>query len=92
MFGNLPPGALKGNTGRHDYRFPAFLLFFAVFFDARFLVAPFLFFFATAVAISRLVIGSLSDESGESPRVDFLATDFFAMISLSLSLSLSLNC
>ena len=75
----------RGNTGRHDYRFdffPAFLLFFAVLFDARVLVAPFFFFFATAVAISRLVIGTLSDESGESTRVDFLATDFFAMISL----------
>jgi hypothetical protein len=65
MFGNLPSSALR-QYGKADYRFdffPAFLLLFTDFFDARFLVAPFLFFFATAVAISRLVIGTLSDDS-----------------------------
>jgi hypothetical protein len=52
-----------------------FAAFFAAGFIARFLVAPFVFFFATAVAISSIVIGVLSDASRESSE-----TDFFAMI------------
>jgi hypothetical protein len=49
--------------------------FFAAFFIARFLAAPFVFLFATALAISPVVMGVLSDASRESSE-----TEFFAMI------------
>jgi di/tricarboxylate transporter len=52
-----------------------FSCFLLAVFIARFLVALFAFFFATAVAISPIVIGVLSDMSREPPE-----TDFFAMI------------
>jgi hypothetical protein len=50
-----------------------FPVFIATDFTSRLLEAPLVFFFATAVAISPIVIGLLSDASRESLEVDFFA-------------------
>jgi hypothetical protein len=47
------------------------VLFLVIFSTGR-LKALFFFLFATAAAISRLVIGTLSEDSGELLRCDFI--------------------
>jgi hypothetical protein len=69
----IPNVARAVDHPRFDF-VPAFLLLTACL-DARFFAALFVFFLATVRMISRLVIGTLV-----SLWVDFLATDFFAMV------------
>ena len=61
-----------------------FLVFLPAFFAAvsiaLFLVAPFVFFFAIAAAISPIVIGVFSDASREPPEIDFFAMIFSVLL------------